>query len=258
MKKKIVAVVLCGGMGTRISELTKKIPKSLISISQKPIIWYVILSLIKSNVKNIIFPLGYKGNVIKKYVLKEFKDKNLNFQFIETGKRTEINDRIKRIKKNLEMFENFLLVNSDTIFDFNLKNFLKFHVSNNFYISLSGIKMVSNWGTIVKKDDLLVKKFTVDSKINSYQIKGFEKYQSFRNTGISIINKSCLGFIDKINQENFEVSLYNKFASINKVGVQIFNGFWYPIEIFKDYKFLKYDKSLIKKIESLKKKIRKN
>ena len=73
MKKKIVAVVLCGGMGSRISEITSKTPKSMISILGKPIIWYVISLLVKNNIQQIIFPLGYKGNLIKKFILKKAK-----------------------------------------------------------------------------------------------------------------------------------------------------------------------------------------
>lgn len=255
MKKKIVAVVLCGGMGTRISELTKKIPKSLICVSQKPIIWYVISSLIKNDIKNIIFPLGYKGTYIKNYVLKKFKKENVNFKFIKTGKKTEINNRIKMIKKDLLKYENFLLVNSDTIFDFNLKNFINYHIKNNFLISLSGIKMISNWGSIVIRKNSLVKKFLVNSQINSYYLKGYKNHEAFRNTGISIINFKCLNFISKINNKNFEVSLYNKFVSKKKVGAKIFTGFWYPIETLKDFEIIKYEKQLINKIESLKKKL---
>ena len=252
MKKKIVAVVLCGGMGTRISELTKKIPKSLISVYQKPIIWYVISSLIKNDIKEIIFPLGYKGGQIKRYVLKHFKSKDLKFYFVETGEKTEINDRIKMIKDELEKFENFLLVNSDTIFDFNLKKFIKFHVNNNFLISLSGIKMFANWGSIVKNSDNLVKNFTINSKIIKYNIDKYEKYPSYRNTGISIINSYCLNFISKIKNKNFEHSLYNNFIKKKNVGVQIFDSFWYPIETFKDFILLKHDKLLKKNLKNLK------
>lgn len=256
MKKKIVAVVLCGGMGSRISEITSKTPKSMISILGKPIIWYVISLLVKNNIQQIIFPLGYKGNLIKKFILKNFKKESANFKFVNTGKKTEINDRIKKISKYLVEYDDFLLINSDTILDFNLRSLINFHKKNNFKISLSGVKMKSSWGTIVKKiDNNYVKKFTINSKIEVYKIKELKNYDSYRNTGISLISTKCLEFINKISNRNFELSLYNKFVKNNKVGVKIFDGMWHPIETLKDLNLINNDKNLKKKITVFKKKI---
>ena len=255
MKKKIVAVILCGGMGNRISQITNKTPKSLIKILQKPIIWYVISTLLKNNIKEIIFPLGYKGSQIKNFILKNFKKEIKNFKFIDTGIKTEINERIKKISNTLKNYDDFILLNSDTIFNFNLKEFLEFHRKKNYLISLSGINMTTNWGSIVKQKNNLLKKFVVNSKISSYKIKDYEKFNAYRNTGISIISSKCLSFIKKINNTNFETSLYNKYIRFNKVGVKIFNGFWHPIETFKDLKDLKKDRKNIKNINHLKRKL---
>ncbi|MDC0454712.1 NDP-sugar synthase [Candidatus Pelagibacter sp.] len=257
MKKKVVAVVLCGGMGSRLSEITKKTPKSLISVFGKTIIWYVVSLLIKNNIREIIFPLGYKGSLIKKLILKDFNKKNNNFIFVNTGKKTEINDRIKKISKYLKGYDDFLLINSDTILDFNIKSFINFHKKNNFLISLSGVKMTSTWGTIVKKENNnIVKKFILNSKIESYKIKKFSKYDSYRNTGISLISTKCLKFINTISNNNFEILLYNKYLKNNKVGSKIFNGLWHPIETLKDLILIKDNKKLNNKIKAFKNKIK--
>ena len=175
MKKNIVAVILCGGVGSRISEITKLIPKSLIKVQKQPIIWYVISSLIKSGVKEIIFPLGYKGDQIKKFVKKNFTKNIKNFKFYNTGNKTEIHDRIKKISDDLINYDDFILVNSDTIFDFNLKELINFHKKNKYLISLSGIKMESAWGTIVKRNKNL-KRFILNAQIENYKIKNLNKY----------------------------------------------------------------------------------
>jgi glucose-1-phosphate cytidylyltransferase len=117
MKKKIIAVVLCGGFGSRISELTTNTPKSLIKIKNKPLIWYSIHSLLKSGIKDIILPLGYKGENIRKYVLKNFKKNLNNIRLIDTGEKTEIFQRILKIKKQLIGYESFIIINSDTLFE---------------------------------------------------------------------------------------------------------------------------------------------
>ena len=255
MKKKIVAVVLCGGIGSRISQLTKKTPKPLIKVIQKPIIWYVVSSLLKNGVKEIIFPLGYKGMQIENFIRKNFKKEIKSFRFIDTGVKTEINDRIKKIIKNLNSYDEIILLNSDTIFDFNIKSFLNFHIKRDYLITLSGIKMHTSWGSIIKDRKNLLKKFSVNSKISSYKLTNYEKFEAFRNTGISIISTKCLNFIKSIDKKNFEISLYNKYIKYKKVGVKIFDGFWYPIETYKDLTTINNEQQINKKIKLLKNKL---
>lgn len=254
MKKKIVAVILCGGMGSRISQITRMIPKSLIKVNQRPIIWYVVASLLKNGVREIIFPLGYKGKRIEIFVKKKFKKESRYFQFHDTGEKTEIHNRIKKIIKKLKNYEDFILINSDTIFDFNLRNFINLHQKKKHLISLSGIKMESSWGTIVKNKKNLLKKFVINAQIEDYKIKKYAGFNCYRNTGISIINSKCLNYIKNLDH-NFEISLYNKFVKYNKVGVKIFNKFWYPIETLKDLNILNQDKTKKKKINLIKQKL---
>ena len=64
------AIILCGGKGTLLGSLGKKLPKTLIKIQNKEILWYIIKILKSNNFTNIILPTGYKGNKIKKYLKK--------------------------------------------------------------------------------------------------------------------------------------------------------------------------------------------
>ena len=256
MKRRIEAVMLCGGFGSRISEITKKIPKPLIEIHERPIIWYVVSALLKNKVNKIIFPLGYRGDQIKKYIKASFQKESKNFLFINTGIKTEISDRIKKIRIYLKNYDNFILLNSDTIFNFNIKSFIDYHENNNFLITLSGIKMNTSWGSIIKDDKNLVKKFSVNSQISTYQLRNFEKFEAYRNTGLSIISSKCLDYIKTLNKKNFEVSLYNKYTKSNKVGVKIFNDFWYPIETYKDLTTIQSEKKLKNKIKFLRNKFK--
>ena len=63
------AVILCGGKGSRLGSLAKKIPKTLVKIQNYPILWFIINSLKKNNFNHFILPIGYKGEQIKKYML---------------------------------------------------------------------------------------------------------------------------------------------------------------------------------------------
>ena len=80
INKSKIAVILCGGKGLRMGGLTKRKPKPLLIVHGKPIIWYSLSILLKYKFNKIIFPLGYRGKQIKKYILLNFKNikKNLN------------------------------------------------------------------------------------------------------------------------------------------------------------------------------------
>ena len=75
MKNKC-AVILAGGFGTRMGQLTKNSPKTLVKVMGKPIIWYILNELLRNKFNKIIITLGYRGNKIRKYVEKEFKKKS--------------------------------------------------------------------------------------------------------------------------------------------------------------------------------------
>ena len=62
------AIILCGGRGLRLGSISKKIPKSLVKVQGKPILWYIIKILKKNNFDHFILPIGYKGESIKKYL----------------------------------------------------------------------------------------------------------------------------------------------------------------------------------------------
>ena len=84
IKKSRTAVILCGGKGTRLGSITKKIPKSLVKIKNKPIIWYILKILKKNGFNQFILPLGYKGHLIERY-LKNKDFKNFNLKFVSTS-----------------------------------------------------------------------------------------------------------------------------------------------------------------------------
>ena len=106
----------------------KKIPKSLIKIHNTEILWYIIMMLKKNSFNHFILPVGYKGKLIKNYLKKRIFSK-LNLEVVDTGVNTTIANRIYKIKKN--KIKNFVLLNGDAIFDFNLKKVFNIHEEKN-------------------------------------------------------------------------------------------------------------------------------
>ena len=120
------AVILCGGKGTRLGLLGETIPKSLIKIQGFPIIWYILNILKKNSFNHFILPVGYKGKMIEKYIKKNKDFKKSEIDIIATGENSSIARRIFLIKKKIKS-KNFLLLNGDAIFDFNLKKMFDSH-----------------------------------------------------------------------------------------------------------------------------------
>ena len=87
--KSATAVILCGGRGTRLGTLGDKVPKTLVKVNNKEILWYILNHLKIHGFEDIILPLGYKGELIKKF-LKKNKNFGLNIKTINTGIKTNI------------------------------------------------------------------------------------------------------------------------------------------------------------------------
>ena len=119
------AVILCGGRGTRLGVLGNKVPKTLVRVNNKEILWYILYNLKIHGFKNIILPLGYKGSLIRRF-LKKNKNFGLNIKMINTGVKTNIGKRIFLIRNEIKS-QNFLLLNGDAIFRFDLKNIFRNH-----------------------------------------------------------------------------------------------------------------------------------
>ena len=139
-------VILAGGLGTRISEYTKTIPKPMIKICGKPIIHRIIDHYIKYGHREFYIALGYKGYVIKKYFKKIKLNKNVKVNLIETGKNTMTGGRIKRLKKFLD--NTFLLTYGDGLSNINLKQLVKFHKKNKKLVTLTAVRPPARFGFI--------------------------------------------------------------------------------------------------------------
>ena len=241
-------VILCGGRGTRLGAVTKKTPKSLVMIKDKPIIWYILKILKKNKFNHFILPIGYKGRSIKKYLdNKIFSDYDL--KIVPTGINTPIAKRIFNIKKYIKS-ENFLLLNGDAIFDFNLNKIYENHVKDNkTFITFLGSETNLPYGTVVLSKGT-VKNFKRDVMFNAVKISNKSSNTAHVYSGMAILKKKVL--IDDIkNFKNFEVNLYPKIIKKYKCKFKKFSGFWHSIDNIKDVKILKSDKDKRIKINNL-------
>ena len=146
-------VILAGGLGTRISEYTKTIPKPMIKICGKPIIHRIIDHYVSYGHNEFFIALGYKGKVIREYFKKKKINKNVKIHLIETGKNTMTGGRLKRLKNYLT--ETFLLTYGDGLSNVNLDKLIKFHNKNKKLITLTAVRPTARFGVF---EDFFTKK----------------------------------------------------------------------------------------------------
>ena len=163
-------IILAGGLGTRISEYTKTIPKPMIKVNGKPIILRIMNHFSKFGFNDFYIALGYKGEVVKKYFksLKIKKDWKINL--INTGKNTMTGGRLKRLKKFLGN-KTFMMTYGDGISDINLKKLLKFHQKKKKLVTVTAVRPPARFGYL-KLRGSLVTYFKEKSNLDEGWING--------------------------------------------------------------------------------------
>ena len=217
-------VILAGGLGTRISEYTKTIPKPMIKIFGKPILHRIIDHYISYGHKEFYIALGYKGNVIKEYFRKKKFNKEISINLIETGKNTMTGGRLKRLKKYLD--DTLLLTYGDGLSDINLSNLNKFHHKKKKLITLTAVRPPARFG-VIKINNNIVKYFREKNSLDAGWING----------GFFVIEPKFLKLI--INDNTFLEREPMEIASKKKQLMAFkHNGFWQCMDTKRDKDYL--------------------
>ncbi|MDB2680915.1 sugar phosphate nucleotidyltransferase [Candidatus Pelagibacter bacterium] len=161
-------VILAGGLGTRISEYTKKIPKPMVKINNLPILIHIMSHYYKYGFDDFIIALGYKGKIIKDY----FDKKSFPWKstLVDTGIKTMTGGRLKRLSKYLDK-ETFMLTYGDGLSNINLKKLLNFHRKNKKIATLTAVRPPARFGGLKIKGDF-VSYFKEKSKLDEGWING--------------------------------------------------------------------------------------
>jgi len=212
-------VLLAGGFGTRLSEYTKTIPKPMIGISGKPMIFHIMKQYAKYGFKDFYIALGYKGEMIKKFFNKKISDWNINL--IETGKNTMTGGRLKRLTKYIGK-ETFMMTYGDGLSNVNLKKLLKFHKKNKTLVTLTAVRPPARFGAIKVKHQR-VSYFKEKSKLDEGWING----------GFFVMEPKFLKFI-KNDNTYLEREPLEKMSKKRQLGAFRHEGFWQCMDTKRD------------------------
>ena len=217
-------VILAGGLGTRLSEYTKSIPKPMVKINGKPILLHIIEHYLKYGFDNFYIALGYKGKIIKQY-FKNIENLKYKVHLIETGLNTMTGGRLKRLKKQIGN-ETFLLTYGDGISDVNLNQLVKFHKKNKKLITLTAVRPPARFGAI-KIIGNKVKTFKEKSKLDEGWING----------GFFVIEPKFLNYI-KGDSTFLERDPLEQASRKKQLFAYKHNGFWQCMDTKRDKDYL--------------------
>ena len=217
-------VILAGGLGTRISEYTKIIPKPMIPINDVPILIHIINHYRKYNFNNFYIAVGYKSKIIKDYFKKKkFKDCKINI--IDTGLKTMTGGRLKRLSKYLGK-ETFLMTYGDGVSNVNLKKLIKFHKQKKKIMTLTAVRPPARFGAI-KITNNIVKYFKEKSNLDEGWING----------GFFVIEPELFKYI-KNDKTYLERGPLEKIASQGELVAFKHYGFWQCMDTLRDKEIL--------------------
>jgi glucose-1-phosphate cytidylyltransferase len=184
------AVILAGGLGTRLAEETEVRPKPMVEVGGHPILWHIMKIYAHHGIKEFFIALGYKGEVIKRYFLDyyalngsmsvnlasgqtEMRENNCDdwlVHLIETGAETQTGGRVKRLE-NLLSDTTFMVTYGDGVSNVDITKLLEFHRSHGKLATVTAVRPPARFGEIIFEGDL-VESFTEKPQVGTGWING--------------------------------------------------------------------------------------
>lgn len=239
------AVILAGGLGTRLAEETGVKPKPMVEIGYKPILWHILKMYSSHGINDFVICLGYKGYIIKEYFANYFlHSSDVTFDveknemkvhqkhaepwkvtLVDTGEQTMIGGRIKRIIDYVDG-KDFCLTYGDGVSDVNIRELIAFHRSEGRLATVTGVQPPGRFGAI---------------DFDGNRVTGFkEKPQGdggWINGGFFVLSPKVVEYIEG-DSTVWEDEPMENIASDGQLSIYRHSGFWHPMDTLRDKRYL--------------------
>lgn len=236
------AVILAGGLGTRISEETSTRPKPMVEIGGMPILWHILKIYAAHGINEFVICLGYKGYVIKEYFANYFLHmSDVTFDMannkmevhhqhaepwkvtlVDTGDSTLTGGRLKRVAKYVRDEEAFCFTYGDGVADIDISAQLAFHKRHGKWATVTAVQPPGRYGAL---------------RIQGDEVTGFlEKPRGDGgkiNGGFFVLSPRCIDLIDD-DDTSWEVEPLGQLAARNQLMAFEHLGFWQPMDTLRD------------------------
>ena len=240
------AVILAGGLGTRISEESHLIPKPMIEIGGKPILWHILKMYSSHGINEFIICCGYKGYVIKEYfanyflhssdVTFELEDNNMivhkqndepwKVTLVDTGDKTMTGGRLRKIADYVKEEPAFCFTYGDGLSDINITESIKFHKANGLLATVAAVNPAGRFGAI---------------EIEKNRVLGFSEKPRGQggliNGGFFVLSPQCIDLIQD-DDVSWEASPLETLAEDGQLAAYEHNGFWQPMDTMREKNLL--------------------
>lgn len=236
------AVILAGGLGTRISEETDLRPKPMIEIGGKPILWHIMKIYSAHGINDFIICCGYRGYMIKEYFANYFlhmSDVTLDIQtnsmevhastsepwrvtLIDTGESTQTGGRLRRVRHHLDDGP-FCFTYGDAVSDVDISALVEYHQSRDKLVTVTAVQPAGRFGSVSIDDD---------GNVTSFQ----EKLQGdggWINAGFAVVHPDAIDYIDS-DFTSWEREPLERLTSKGQVDAFKHEGFWQPMDTLRD------------------------
>ncbi|MEO1374209.1 MAG: glucose-1-phosphate cytidylyltransferase [Cyanobacteria bacterium J06635_10] len=241
------AVILAGGLGTRLSEETSVRPKPMVEIGGKPILWHIMKIYSAHGINEFIICCGYKGYVIKEYFANYFlhmSDVTFDMRFnqmnvhsgyaepwrvtlVDTGDNTLTGGRLKRVKEHVGN-ETFCFTYGDGVSNVNVTKLIEFHKQQQSLATLSAVQPPGRFGAIVLGQE--------QTKITSFREKP-EGDNAWINGGFFVLEPQVIDFVEG-DSTVWEKEPLEKLADMEQLSAYKHDGFWQPMDTLRDKNYL--------------------
>jgi glucose-1-phosphate cytidylyltransferase len=240
-------VLFCGGEGMRLRGYSEDVPKPMVTVGARPVLWHIMKYYAHFGHKDFILCLGYKANVIKEYFLEyqesvsndfvfsqggrklEFMQRDIddwNITFVDTGLRATIADRLRFIEPYLGGDDIFLANYSDGLTDFYLPKMIQEFSRRDSYASFLSVQPRSSSLDTVEADE--------DGSVRA--IRSMKDANIWVNGGYFVLRKEIFLYINAGEELIYEP--FQRLIAEGKVWSQRYDGFWQCMDTFRDKQLL--------------------
>jgi glucose-1-phosphate cytidylyltransferase len=243
------AVILAGGLGTRISEETSVRPKPMVEIGGRPILWHILKMYSQHGIFDFVICLGYKGYIIKEYFANYFlhtadvtfhmKDNRMevhgnttepwNVTLVETGEDTGTAGRLRKIASHVANEDAFCMTYGDGVSDVDITAAVKFHRAHGKLATLTAVQPLSRFGLLDIEG----------TEVHTFQEKP-SAGQGWMNGGFFVLSPKALEVIPSDPAMMWEREPLELLASEKNLHAYRHHGFWQPMDTLRDKQQLEH------------------
>lgn len=238
-------LILCGGRGVIDPETRQRIPKAMMQVGGRPLIWHVMKIFAAAGHEDFVLALGEGGEAIRRYCLHQHiegrdiafhsgsgtieylsqsAEESWRIRCIDTGINAQTGSRIARCRRHLEG-ESFFLTYSDCLCNVDLEALLAAHQKSRKLVTVTGVQPSSRFGTFSVNDGA-VTGYSLDTKLTGVG--------GYLNGGFMVMGPGIFEQLDIVNECNLERDVFARLAATRQVGVYPHTGYWQAVDTERD------------------------